>query len=248
MLIQQQNEISKLEHAARCHRGVNHPYLTALANGSLPDPHQAIVDFAVQYQGYTSWFPKYLHCVMNKLESPQHRSYFQENIDEEGGTLDTESLAELSKLGIAEDWVQGIPHPILFRRFQLAVGIEARVAPLSAAAIKWRKEFLAMLNQATPAEAIGALGLGTESMVKHIYRPITLAIKQYTNLSPRDYVFFELHSEVDDEHSELMMRVAEDLMNSHENAFCELQRGMNAALELRAEFWDQLLLRAEVQK
>lgn len=85
MLTQQQSDITTLATVARQHRGVNHPYLTALMSGDLPNPKQAILDFAVQYQGYTSWFPKYLNCVMSKLESQQHRSYFQENLDEESG-------------------------------------------------------------------------------------------------------------------------------------------------------------------
>jgi pyrroloquinoline quinone (PQQ) biosynthesis protein C len=248
MLIHQRNEISTLETRARQHRGVNHPYLAALAAGDFPNPKQAIVDFAVQYQGYTSWFPKYLNCVMSKLESEQHRAYFQENLDEESGHLDAATIEDLGALGIQEFWVQGIPHPLLFRRFQLAVGIDARHEPLFPGAISWRKRFHQMLQQATAAEAIGAMGLGTESMVKYIYRPITEAIKKFTNVKQRDYVFFELHSEVDDEHAELMMRVADDLAQDDPKKMQEIERGMNAALELRAEFWDQLFNRAKAQK
>ena len=248
MLIQQHADITTLASIARQHRGVNHPYLTALATGNLPNTGKAIFDFAVQYQGYTSWFPKYLNCVMSKLESEQHRSYFQENLDEESGHLDEVTLEDLNKLGIEKEWVQGVPHPILFRRFQLAVGIDARLAPLADCSIKWRKQFLNMLQGATAAEAIGAMGLGTESMVKHIYRPITKAIKTFTEISQRDYVFFELHSEVDDDHAELMMRVAEDLTHDDAGCFNEIKRGMNAALELRAQFWDQLLIRARASQ
>jgi pyrroloquinoline quinone (PQQ) biosynthesis protein C len=248
MLTQQQSDITTLATVARQHRGVNHPYLTALMSGDLPNPKQAILDFAVQYQGYTSWFPKYLNCVMSKLESQQHRSYFQENLDEESGHLDDATLADLSKLGIKSEWVQGIPHPILFRRFQLAVALDARTEPLARCAIKWRKKFLELLQNATAAEAIGAMGLGTESMVKHIYRPITEAIKTFTDISQRDYVFFELHSEVDDDHAELMMRVADDLANGDTHCFTEIERGMNSALDLRAQFWDQLYIRAKAQQ
>ena len=248
MLIHQRKSMSTLQDHARQHRAINHPYLNALAAGDLPDPRQAIVDFAVQYQGYTSWFPKYLNCVMSKLDSEQHRAYFQENLDEESGHLDAETIRDLKAMGIEEEWVQGVPHPILFRRFQLAVGIDARLQPLFPGAIKWRKNFLAMLQQATAAEAIGAMGLGTESMVKYIYRPITEAIRKFTNLEQRDYVFFELHCEVDDEHAELMMRVADELANGDAEKIEQIQRGMESALELRASFWDQLYARAKATK
>ena len=248
MLTHQIQSIRSLQDEARQHRAINHPYLKALAAGDLPNPQQALIDFAVQYQGYTSWFPRYLNCVMSKLESEQHRAYFQENLDEEGGYLDEETLRALKAMGIEEEWVQGVPHPILFRRFQLAVGIEARLEPLFPGAIKWRKDFLLMLQQATPAEAIGAMGLGTESMVKYVYRPITEAIRRFTNLHQRDYVFFELHSEVDDEHAELMMRVADELAAGDPKIIKEIQRGMESALQLRARFWDQLYSRAKAAK
>ena len=248
MLIHQPKNIDSLQNRARQHRAINHPYLKALAAGDLPDPRQAIVDFAVQYQGYTSWFPKYLNCVMSKLDSEQHRAYFQENLNEESGHLDAETIRDLKAMGIEEEWVQGVPHPILFRRFQFAVGIDARLQPLFPGAIRWRKNFLAMLQQATAAEAIGAMGLGTESMVKYIYRPITEAIRKFTKVSQRDYVFFELHSEVDDEHAELMMRVADELAHGDAEKIEEIQRGMESALDLRALFWDQLYARAKEVK
>jgi pyrroloquinoline quinone (PQQ) biosynthesis protein C len=77
MMIHERSKVIGLNSFALQHRAINHPYLKALAAGCLPQPRQAIADFAVQYQGYTSWFPKYLSCVMSKLESEQHRAYFQ---------------------------------------------------------------------------------------------------------------------------------------------------------------------------
>jgi len=244
MMIHERSKVIGLNRFALKHRAINHPYLTALAAGNLPQPRQAIADFAVQYQGYTSWFPKYLTCVMSKLESDQHRAYFQENLEEESGNLDEETIQQLEALGIQEAWVQGIPHPILFRRFQVALGIDARTQPLCTAAILWRKKFRMMLERATACEAIGAMGLGTESMVKYIYRPITTAIQKHTDLDREAYVFFELHSEVDDEHAELMMKVADDLAQDDPRNIQQIQRGMEQALELRAEFWDAMLIRA----
>lgn len=45
-----------------------------------------------------------------------------------------------------------------------------------------------------------------------------------------------------------MMRVAEDLTHEDASCFTEIKRGMNAALELRAQFWDQLLIRARASQ
>ena len=81
-------------------------------------------------------------------------------------------------------------------------------------------------------------------MVKYIYRPITTAIQKHTDLDRKAYVFFELHSEVDDEHAELMMKVADDLAQDDPRNIQQIQRGMEQALDLRAEFWDAMLIRA----
>lgn len=226
------------------HRAIHHPYLQALASGDLPDPQAALEDFAIQYQGYTSWFPNYLTCVMSKLQSERHRGYFAENLDEEKGHLDAETVKQLEQLGIAEAWVQGIPHPVLFRRFRNALGIDAHSKPLCHAVIDWRQKFRSMLQQCSASEAIGAMGLGTESIVKHIYRYLTTAIQEHTDLCRRDYVFFELHSEVDDEHAELMMRVADDLADEAPGNLEQIRRGMIKALDLRATFWDAMYARA----
>ncbi|MDB4671769.1 iron-containing redox enzyme family protein [Mariniblastus sp.] len=245
MIICQLTQVRDLTETALQHRAIHHPYLKALASGSLPNPQSAITDFAIQYQGYTSWFPRYLNCVMNKLADPQHREYFTENLNEEQGHLDEETVQQLEEMGIKESWVQGIPHPILFRRFQSALGINPQSQILCRAAMLWRQRFRFLLEKSTPAEAIGALGLGTEAMVKHIYRYITAGIESQTSLRRRDYVFFELHSEVDDEHAELMMRVAGDFAHQSPTNLDEIRRGMVAALDLRCRFWDQMLERAE---
>jgi pyrroloquinoline quinone (PQQ) biosynthesis protein C len=97
-----------------------------------------------------------------------------------------------------------------------------------------------MLQSCSAAEAIGAMGLGTESIVKHIYRYITKAIQRHTSVDRKDYVFFELHSEVDEEHAELMLRVADDLVEQSPARIEEIQRGMTKALDLRAAFWESM--------
>lgn len=249
MIIRQQSKVRALTDIALHHRAVHHPYLKAIAEGDLPDPLAALTDFAIQYQGYTSWFPRYLATVMEKLENPQHREFFAENLDEEKGNLDRETIQELEQMGIAESWVQGIPHPELFRRFQSSLGIDSQKQPLCQAAIDWRNDFLMSVENSSAAFAIGAMGLATEAMVKHIYRYIIRGIESQTDLPRRDYVFFELHCEVDDEHAELMMRVADDLIHGcsdagDSNHFEEMRRGMIHALELRSTFWDAMHARA----
>ena len=109
---------------ALAHRAINHPYLNALENGDFPNPKMAIIDFAEQYLGYSAWFPRYLTAAISKLDNPQHRLHLIENLAEESGSLEEEELAILNEMGIKTEWVQGIPHPELFKRFQRALRID----------------------------------------------------------------------------------------------------------------------------
>ena len=197
---------------AEAHRALNHPYLTALKEGSLPDPVGALQRFASEYAVYTRSFQNYLLICMSKLEQQRHRSILLENLCEESGQIDAEELAEIAELGIAPEWVQGVPHPELFARFRAAIGA-VDTPETGEIAETWKGLFIAQLTQAGAAEALGALGLGTESIVKFFYRPLIEAIKAHTNVSRRDAVFFELHAELDDEPT-----LFEEMLNAHKKA------------------------------
>ena len=228
---------------ALAHRAINHPYLEALEKGDFPDPQSAIKDFATQYLGYTSWFPRYLTASISRLDNHAHRMHLIENLSEESGFLEAEELSMLNEMGIAIAWVQGIPHPELFKRFQKALDIDHRKTTYCDEAIIWRELFLMTISQGSAEEAIGAMGLGTEAIVKYIYRKLINAIKNHTNLTLEQYVFFELHTEVDDEHGKILLKIAEEMMTS-EQAAKDIRKGMLKALSLRSMFWDALYARA----
>lgn len=226
------------------HRAVNHPYLHRLANGEFNNMPAVLKDFATQYGAYSAWFPRYLTGVISKLENPEHRTQLLDNLSEEAGHLHDEDIAEIQKLGIEESWVQGIPHPQLFRRFQDAMGVDKTAQPDIEVQI-WRESFLSLIQQGNAAEAVGAIGIGTESVVKHIYRYIIDAIRKHTHLSLEQYVFFPLHTEVDDEHGLILLNIAAEMASYDSHSALSLRKGMLKALNLRAAYWDDMLLRAE---
>ena len=108
-----------------------------------------------------------------------------------------------------------------------------------------REMFLNVIYNGSAAEVIGAIGIGTESVVKHIYKHITVGIQSYTDLKKYDYVFFELHSEIDDEHGKIMIQIAEDMVKSNSGNFDDIRKGMLKALGLRVMFWDMMLERSK---
>ena len=140
--------------------------------------------------------------------------------------------------------MQGIPHPQLFRRFQDAMNINREEQPGVEVQV-WRELFLGIIQNGNAAEAVGAIGIGTESVVKFIYKYIIDAIRNHTSLSLEQYVFFPLHSEVDDEHGLILLNIASEMAGENEHAAQSLRKGMLKALNIRASYWDDMLLRAE---
>lgn len=226
------------------HRAVRHPYLDALEEGTLPDTGWALADFARHYYGYSSAFPRYLTTVISRLETPKHRAGLLENLTEESGIYEEEELAELAKLGVEREWIEGIPHPLLFQRFADAIGVNRGNGAEPDQVACWREQFLLLLANGTPAEALGALGLGTENIVRTIYGPFVTAIARVGNLAARDTVFFPLHTAVDDHHQATLQAISADFART-EAGRVGLRRGMLKALQLRSTFWDWMLARAQ---
>lgn len=226
------------------HRAINHPYLVALKNGEFQNNKEILKDFAAQYGAYSAWFPRYLTAVISKLENPIHREHLLDNLSEESGHLHDEDLAAIATLNIKEEWVQGIAHPKLFRRFQDALGVDRDLENGIEVEI-WRESFLRLIQSGSAAAAVGAIGLGTESIVKYIYRHIIEAIEKHSDLSLEQYVFFPLHTEVDDEHGLILLQIAEELSNESKESAYELRKGMLTALNLRAAYWDDMYVRAK---
>ena len=236
--------MNNLVNEALSHRAVQHPYLKALANGEFENMDKVIKDFATQYGYYSSWFPRYLTSVISKLENPEFRDHLLDNLSEESGHLHEEDMVAVRELGIKDEWVQGIPHPQLFRRFQKAMGVDSSAKPGIEVEI-WRESFLSLIQDGSAVSAVGAIGLGTESIVKFIYRDIIQAIENHTDLTLEDYVFFPLHTEVDDEHGLILLDIAQKMASESPEAERELRKGMLKALNLRAAYWDDMYERAK---
>jgi pyrroloquinoline quinone (PQQ) biosynthesis protein C len=239
-----QTYLANLVEEARCHRAVQHPYLAALATGRVPDLRWAITDFARHYYGYSTYFPRFLMTVISRLDCPAHREALIENLTEESGTYGEDDLAALARIGIQADWIVGVPHPQLFRRFRSALGLtETTPQQVDLEVVCWREMLLSTLMHGSTAEAIGAIGLGTETIVSECYRPIVQALSSLDNLSAHDTVFFSLHTLVDDAHQETLLDIAATFAQTPEGRR-DLQKGMRKALSLRLAFWDWLHGRA----
>ncbi|MDE0960731.1 MAG: iron-containing redox enzyme family protein [Planctomycetota bacterium] len=235
--------LQRVTQEGTAHRAVNHPYLLALRDHSFPDMKWALADFAGQYHGYSSHFPRFLTTVIGRLEKPEHRMALMENLTEEAGNYESAELDELVDIGVEKEWVDGIPHPALFRRFCVAAGVEDSGPEFdSVEVICWREMFLSVLSGGSPAEAVGALGLGTENVVSTMYKHFLPALT-LLGADPSETVFFPLHAAVDDHHQETLLDISRHYAATASGRV-DLVKGMRKALALRSGFWDWLHLRA----
>lgn len=238
------NDISQLMAQSHQHRAVCHPYLRALGRGELPDPRGALQDFARHYQGYSSHFPRFLTALISRVEDDRDRCMLLANLREESGCYSPQELATLQASGIQPEWIRDVPHPELFRRFRRALGVaDDEPAEEHPEVIAWRELLLAVLSQGSAAEAVGALGLGTEGIVPAIYPAFVDALRGLGDVAPRDGVFFPLHTLVDDHHQASLRDLARKL-GATPRGRRDLSLGMTKALALRDTFWSWLYQRA----
>jgi pyrroloquinoline quinone (PQQ) biosynthesis protein C len=228
-----------LQSEASQHEAVDHPYLQALAAGTLDDPRGALQDFARAYSGYSAWFPRFLAALGSRL--PKALSgVLDANREEERGHYSEPTLCELESAGLHREWVEGIPHPELFRRFQESLGVDphsqvVRDSPVA----RWREGVLRILLGDHPAAAVGAIGFGTEFVVARMYARVLEAVDRFGGIGPEGRSFLVLHSLIDDGHSASLLELAARFAGDEEGRQA-LARGMRGALDLRAAFWAEL--------
>jgi len=230
------------------HRAVNHPYLKRLANGDVPDIVAALQDFTCQYQAYSGDFLRYLTATIAQMKDRDHRKELLHNLTEETGQVSEDDAEELKKIGIELEWINGVAHPRLFLRFLDAIGIDDKYRKqhsLSDETEIWRDMFFDLCAKGGPSQSLGAIGLGTENVVKYIYRPILEAIDKHLHVSKRDRVFFDLHAALDDAHGDVLTDIAVEYAQQNEENRRKLKEGMLMALSIRGAFFDAMEARAD---
>jgi len=233
--------IDRLSADALTSYAVNHPYLRAMREGRLPNMALAIQDFAFQYGLYSRQFVQYLLAVIENLNDEQHKEILLGNLVEEQGDVHD---VELPPDVLAS--IEGKPHALLYRDFQEAVGVDMdyqEQAAQSQTVILWRDQFL-QLCQMDECVGVGAIGIGTELIVSSIYNQILEGLKSHSELTMVERVFFDLHSQCDDEHAAQMISIAKDL--AQDSMACErIEYGTKMAINMRIQFWDKMLERAQ---
>lgn len=219
-------------------------------SGDLPDIKGALKDFVFQYSAYSFDFVRYLTATIAQLEDERHRKALMKNLVEETGRIDAKDAPIIKSIGLEMEWVDGVPHTELFARYLNAAGVDQefrRKTPYADEAVVWRDLFFSLCSKEGAARAVGAIGIGTENVVKYIYRPFIQAIENHLDISLRDRAFFDLHATLDEQHGTVLTDIAVDLVEKSEHRG-PIRDGMLMALSLRGAFFDALQARAYAMK
>lgn len=202
---------------------LDHPFLNRLAEGRLSQ--EQLRYFAMQYSVYCSYFPRFLAASAANVPDDRTRMPIMENLWEEHG----EGRIERS-------------HRVLYEQFALALGLSAddlhRVSPLpnTRACVE---NLLDLCEEGHFLESLGALGPGTEYFTTKEYLKILTGLRNYPQLSETDLVFWEVHTELDEEHySEMIDALRPWTRTSVEESL--VRHGAIKAIELEVLFWDGL--------
>jgi len=219
---------------------VNHPYLRAMSEGDFPNIDMAFKDFAFQYSLYSARFTRYVSAVIENLSDAEHKQILLTNLAEEKGAVND---VELPPEVLAS--VTGQPHASLFHRFQEALGVNAdyrKATDKCQTGLLWSRQFL-QLCEMNECVGVGAIGIGTELVVSRIYNQILEGLKAHSDLTMKEYVFFNLHSQCDEHHAAQITLIVEDLARN--SAACEqIEYGVKMAISMRVIFWDKMHERA----
>jgi pyrroloquinoline-quinone synthase len=162
-----------------------HPFLKRCRNGEVS--LDTLKRFLVQQGHYSRHFTRYLCALMSNLRSNEHVLSLADNLFEE--------------LGLTED--SPTPHSEIYKamleRFELDLGKSTVLASTQVLI----QTMFDHCRDPNPARGLGALCLGAEALVPHVYADILAGFKA-VGVDATDTAFFQIHVECDDGHAETM--------------------------------------------
>jgi pyrroloquinoline-quinone synthase len=166
-----------------------HPLWLRIAAGEVP--RESLPVFAAQFFLQVREFPRAVSALHAACPFPEVRIELAESLYEE----------ETGRISGC-----GLPHPELFIRFGLGLGmkreelVEAQPLPGTAALIHW---FEVATRQRSFIEGAAAINLAAEGQVPGAFGPFARALEQHYGLDREAVAFWDVHEIADREHSDV---------------------------------------------
>lgn len=176
--------------------------------------------FIAQQFHYSRHFTRYLCALMGNLKDEADRAELAENLFEE--------------LGLGEGG--GVAHSLIYRRMMIAMGIDANAVPVHAATRALVEAMLSACADPDPAIGLGALCLGAEAIVPHVYSQILTGLRAIGE-PEANLEFFALHIEADDEHAITLGKIIEREVAADPAKRVALRKSAQRLIAARAAFF-----------
>lgn len=195
-------------------------FLTRCRSGEIT--RAELNNFVEQHQIYSRCFTRYLAALLANIEDDQHRFELTQNLFDEMG------------LGTAG----ALPHAKLYRSMMANLGLQPEQTPLPAT-----QHLIDAMFECCRAPSVmvgfGALCLGAEGIVPHIYQQIVdgfLAVGE----SLSTLQFFTVHIQCDDGHADTMCAIIDQQIKCHPNSLIDLNYGAEKLIRARIDFFESL--------
>ena len=200
--------VTELENYTKSHRAVSHHLLANLATASFGKKETAdmLLRFLSAYSQFNSGFIANVETLVGLLDNPKHAEILKENLEEEMGKYDDETLEACEEMGIPRNSVEGIPHRELFTDL-----VEFVETVLQRSYSKFIPSYICeKLKVAIEmCQGLGKLGLlaalyfGSELIVPEIYSSILQGLRNSIGVTNEEARFLILHIDMDQDHAEV---------------------------------------------
>jgi pyrroloquinoline-quinone synthase len=204
------------------------PFLTLCREGRAP---KALLErFLVQQYHYSRHFTRYLCGLLASMANEVDRQVLTENLFEEMG------------LGHMGDK----PHSQIYREMLKALDLDPLEEPPLPATAELVRTMLNLSRDADPLVGLGALCLGAEAIVPHVYAQVFRGLRA-AGLPEEHLTFFPLHIDGDDDHALTMKAIIDREVAKNPARKTGLLRAARAAIEKRRQFFLELTSHAAAQ-
>jgi pyrroloquinoline-quinone synthase len=180
--------------------------------------------FTVQQHFYSKHFTRYLCALLSNIANELDRQHLTENL--------------LEEIGYDPNGGQ-LPHATIYRQMMSKMGIDpARYTVLPSTELLIR-EMMDCCRDVNPMVGLGALCLGAEAIVPHVYSQIVEGFRG-AGETDENLDFFHIHIEDDDAHAVTMLEIIERELNHTPSQRTILKDAAARVLKARGEFFNSL--------
>ncbi len=173
------------------------PFLRSCREGTVT--RSVLERFLSQQFFYSRHFTRYLCALLSNVVNDADRRELTENLVDETG---------LGKAG-------GVPHSVLYQDMLKELGVDINKATPLPETQNLVQTMWESCRNPNPAVGLGALCLGAEAIVPHVYSQIVQGFES-CGIPSESLSFFNIHIACDDEHAVTMKNIIEREMRSPE--------------------------------